>query len=90
VAQLVRQLIRQQAVELQAREHIEQELEGARLIQRQFLPPGAARLSGWEQEDDIPLVTVQRIARPAHAGDGHRSAGKTAVGDISYPNGVTT
>ena len=38
VAQLVRQLVRQQAAELQARERIEQELAVAQLIQRQFLP----------------------------------------------------
>jgi serine phosphatase RsbU (regulator of sigma subunit) len=47
VAQLVRQLIRQQADELQARERIEQELQVAQLIQRQFLPRELPELSGW-------------------------------------------
>jgi serine phosphatase RsbU (regulator of sigma subunit) len=47
VAQLVRQLVRQQAAELQARERIEQELQVAQLIQRQFLPRGLPELSGW-------------------------------------------
>jgi serine phosphatase RsbU (regulator of sigma subunit) len=47
VAQLVRQLIRQQAAELQARERIEQELQVAQLIQRQFLPRELPELSGW-------------------------------------------
>jgi serine phosphatase RsbU (regulator of sigma subunit) len=48
VAQLVRQLVRQQSVELQARERIEQELEVAQLIQRQFLPRELPALSGWQ------------------------------------------
>jgi serine phosphatase RsbU (regulator of sigma subunit) len=47
VAQLVRQLIRQQTAELQARERIEQELQVAQLIQRQFLPRELPELSGW-------------------------------------------
>jgi serine phosphatase RsbU (regulator of sigma subunit) len=47
VAQLVRQLVRQQASELQARERIEQELQVAQLIQRQFLPRELPELSGW-------------------------------------------
>jgi serine phosphatase RsbU (regulator of sigma subunit) len=47
VAQLVRQLVRQQAAELQARERIEQELQVAQLIQRQFLPRELPELSGW-------------------------------------------
>jgi serine phosphatase RsbU (regulator of sigma subunit)/anti-sigma regulatory factor (Ser/Thr protein kinase) len=47
VAQLVRQLVRQQADELQARERIEQELQVAQLIQRQFLPRELPELSGW-------------------------------------------
>jgi serine phosphatase RsbU (regulator of sigma subunit) len=47
VAQLVRQLVRQQAAELQARERIEQELAVAQLIQRQFLPRELPELSGW-------------------------------------------
>jgi len=48
VAQLVRQLVRQQAAELQARERIEQELQVAQLIQRQFLPRELPELSGWD------------------------------------------
>jgi serine phosphatase RsbU (regulator of sigma subunit) len=47
VAQLVRQLVHQQAAELQARERIEQELQVAQLIQRQFLPRELPELSGW-------------------------------------------
>jgi serine phosphatase RsbU (regulator of sigma subunit) len=47
VAQLVRQLVRQQADELQARERIEQELQVAQLIQRQFQPRELPELSGW-------------------------------------------
>jgi serine phosphatase RsbU (regulator of sigma subunit) len=47
VAQLVRRLVRQQADELQARERIEQELQVAQLIQRQFLPREPPELSGW-------------------------------------------
>jgi serine phosphatase RsbU (regulator of sigma subunit) len=47
VAQLVRQLVRQQAAELQARERIEQELQVAQLIQRQFLPRELPELTGW-------------------------------------------
>jgi serine phosphatase RsbU (regulator of sigma subunit) len=48
VAQLVRRLVRQQAAELQARERMEQELQVARLIQRQFLPRELPELSGWQ------------------------------------------
>jgi serine phosphatase RsbU (regulator of sigma subunit) len=47
VAQLVRRLVREQADELQARERIEQELQVAQLIQRQFLPRELPELSGW-------------------------------------------
>jgi serine phosphatase RsbU (regulator of sigma subunit) len=47
VAQLVRRLVRQQADELKARERIEQELQVAQLIQRQFLPRELPELSGW-------------------------------------------
>jgi len=47
VAQLVRQLVHQQAVELRARERIEQELQVAQLIQRQFLPRELPELPGW-------------------------------------------
>jgi serine phosphatase RsbU (regulator of sigma subunit) len=47
VAQLVRQLVRQQAAELQARERLEQELQVAQLIQRQFLPRELPELTGW-------------------------------------------
>jgi serine phosphatase RsbU (regulator of sigma subunit) len=47
VAQLVRRLVRQQAAELKARERIEQELQVAQLIQRQFLPRELPELSGW-------------------------------------------
>ncbi|HET9292273.1 MAG TPA: GAF domain-containing SpoIIE family protein phosphatase, partial [Actinomycetes bacterium] len=47
VAQLVRQLVRQQTAELQARERIEQELQVAQLIQRQFLPRELPRFAGW-------------------------------------------
>jgi serine phosphatase RsbU (regulator of sigma subunit) len=48
VAQLVRRLVRQQADELQARQRIEQELQVAQLIQRQFLPREVPELSGWQ------------------------------------------
>src|SRR5512132_2964769 len=48
VAQLVRRLVRQQAAELQARERMEQELQVAQLIQRQFLPRELPELSGWQ------------------------------------------
>jgi serine phosphatase RsbU (regulator of sigma subunit)/anti-sigma regulatory factor (Ser/Thr protein kinase) len=47
VSQLVRQLMRQQAAELRARERIEQELRVAQLIQRQFLPRDLPELPGW-------------------------------------------
>jgi serine phosphatase RsbU (regulator of sigma subunit) len=47
VAELVRQLVDQQAVELRARERIEQELQVAQLIQRQFLPRELPQLPGW-------------------------------------------
>jgi serine phosphatase RsbU (regulator of sigma subunit) len=47
VAQLVRQLVRQQTAELQARERMEQELQVAQLIQRQFLPRELPRFAGW-------------------------------------------
>jgi len=47
VAQLVRQLVRQQAIELRARERIEQELQVAQLIQRQFLPRELPEFPGW-------------------------------------------
>jgi serine phosphatase RsbU (regulator of sigma subunit) len=47
VAELVRQLVRQQAAELRARERIEQELRVAQLIQRQFLPRELPELPGW-------------------------------------------
>jgi serine phosphatase RsbU (regulator of sigma subunit)/anti-sigma regulatory factor (Ser/Thr protein kinase) len=47
VAQLVRQLVHQQAVELRARERIEQELRVAQLIQQQFLPREVPDLPGW-------------------------------------------
>jgi serine phosphatase RsbU (regulator of sigma subunit) len=48
VAQLVRQLVRQQADELRARERLEQELQVAQLIQQQFLPRELPKLPGWE------------------------------------------
>jgi GAF domain-containing protein len=48
VAELVRQLVRQQAAELRARERIEQELQVAQLIQRQFLPRELPELPGWQ------------------------------------------
>jgi serine phosphatase RsbU (regulator of sigma subunit) len=48
VAQLVRQLVRQQAAELRVRERIEQELQVAQLIQRQFLPRELPELPGWQ------------------------------------------
>jgi serine phosphatase RsbU (regulator of sigma subunit) len=47
VAQLVRQLVDQQAAELRARERIEQELRVAQLIQQQFLPRELPALPGW-------------------------------------------
>jgi serine phosphatase RsbU (regulator of sigma subunit) len=47
VAQLVRRLVRQQTAELQARERMEQELQVAQLIQRQFLPRELPRFAGW-------------------------------------------
>jgi serine phosphatase RsbU (regulator of sigma subunit)/anti-sigma regulatory factor (Ser/Thr protein kinase) len=47
VAQLVRDLVRQQALELHARERMEQELRVAQLIQQQFLPRQLPELPGW-------------------------------------------
>jgi serine phosphatase RsbU (regulator of sigma subunit)/anti-sigma regulatory factor (Ser/Thr protein kinase) len=47
VAQLVRDLVRQQAFELHARERMEQELQVAQLIQQQFLPRQLPELPGW-------------------------------------------
>jgi serine phosphatase RsbU (regulator of sigma subunit) len=47
VSQLVRQLLRQQAAELRARERIEQELQVAQLIQQQFLPRCLPKLTRW-------------------------------------------
>jgi serine phosphatase RsbU (regulator of sigma subunit)/anti-sigma regulatory factor (Ser/Thr protein kinase) len=47
VAQLVRDLVRQQALELHVRERMEQELRVAQLIQQQFLPRQLPELPGW-------------------------------------------
>jgi serine phosphatase RsbU (regulator of sigma subunit)/anti-sigma regulatory factor (Ser/Thr protein kinase) len=47
VAQLVRDLVRQRALELHARERMEQELQVAQLIQQQFLPRQLPELPGW-------------------------------------------
>jgi len=47
VAQLVRDLARQQAIELHVRERMEQELRVAQLIQQQFLPRQLPELPGW-------------------------------------------
>jgi serine phosphatase RsbU (regulator of sigma subunit)/anti-sigma regulatory factor (Ser/Thr protein kinase) len=58
VSQLVRQLMRQQAAELRARERIEQELRVAQLIQQQFLPRDLPELPGWR---------VAAYYRPARA-----------------------
>jgi serine phosphatase RsbU (regulator of sigma subunit) len=58
VAQLVRELVRQQAAELRARERIEQELRVAQLIQQQFLPRELPELPGWQ---------VAAYYQPAHA-----------------------
>ena len=44
----VAQLVRDQAIEIQARERLEQELRVATLIQQQFLPRELPRLSGWQ------------------------------------------
>jgi Serine phosphatase RsbU, regulator of sigma subunit len=44
----VAQLVREQAVEVRARERLEQEMRVAALIQQQFLPRELPRLPGWE------------------------------------------
>jgi serine phosphatase RsbU (regulator of sigma subunit)/anti-sigma regulatory factor (Ser/Thr protein kinase) len=44
----VAQLVREQAVEIQARERLEQEMRVATLIQQQFLPRELPRLPDWE------------------------------------------
>lgn len=54
----VGQLVREQEVEVRARERIEQELEVARLIQQNFLPRELPDLAGW---------TVAAYYRPARA-----------------------
>ena len=43
----VGQLVREQEVEVRARERIEQELRGRRLIQHNFLPKKLPELTGW-------------------------------------------
>jgi serine phosphatase RsbU (regulator of sigma subunit)/anti-sigma regulatory factor (Ser/Thr protein kinase) len=58
VSQLVRQLMRQQAAELRARERFEQELRIAQLIQQQFLPSDLPEVPGWR---------VAAYYRPARA-----------------------
>ena len=54
----VGQLVREQEVEVRARERIEQELEVARLIQQNFLPTELPDLPGWQ---------VAAYYRPARA-----------------------
>jgi serine phosphatase RsbU (regulator of sigma subunit)/anti-sigma regulatory factor (Ser/Thr protein kinase) len=44
----VAQLVREQAVEIQARERLEQEMRVATLIQQQFLPRELPELAGWQ------------------------------------------
>jgi serine phosphatase RsbU (regulator of sigma subunit)/anti-sigma regulatory factor (Ser/Thr protein kinase) len=44
----VAQLVREQAVEIQARERLEQEMRVATLIQQQFLPRELPQLPGWQ------------------------------------------
>ncbi len=44
----VAQLVREQAVEIQARERLEQEMRVAALIQQQFLPRELPQLEGWQ------------------------------------------
>jgi len=44
----VAQLVREQAVEIQARERLEQEMRVAALIQQQFLPRELPQLDGWQ------------------------------------------
>jgi serine phosphatase RsbU (regulator of sigma subunit)/anti-sigma regulatory factor (Ser/Thr protein kinase) len=44
----VAQLVREQAVEIQARERLEQEMRVAALIQQQFLPRELPRLADWQ------------------------------------------
>ncbi len=44
----VAQLVREQAVEIQARERLEQEMRVATLIQQQFLPRELPRLADWQ------------------------------------------
>jgi serine phosphatase RsbU (regulator of sigma subunit)/anti-sigma regulatory factor (Ser/Thr protein kinase) len=44
----VAQLVREQAVEIQARERLEQEMRVAALIQQQFLPRELPQLTGWQ------------------------------------------
>jgi serine phosphatase RsbU (regulator of sigma subunit)/anti-sigma regulatory factor (Ser/Thr protein kinase) len=44
----VAQLVREQAVEIQARERLEQEMRVAALIQQQFLPRDLPQLDGWQ------------------------------------------
>ena len=44
----VAQLVREQAVEIQARERLDQEMRVATLIQQQFLPRDLPQLTGWQ------------------------------------------
>jgi serine phosphatase RsbU (regulator of sigma subunit)/anti-sigma regulatory factor (Ser/Thr protein kinase) len=44
----VAQLVREQAIEIQARERLEQEMRVATLIQQQFLPRELPELAGWQ------------------------------------------
>ncbi len=44
----VAQLVREQAVEIQARERLEQEMRVATMIQQQFLPHDLPQLPGWQ------------------------------------------
>ncbi|MET1231692.1 MAG: SpoIIE family protein phosphatase [Candidatus Limnocylindrales bacterium] len=44
----VAQLVREQAIEIQARERLEQEMRVATLIQQQFLPRELPQLDGWQ------------------------------------------
>jgi serine phosphatase RsbU (regulator of sigma subunit)/anti-sigma regulatory factor (Ser/Thr protein kinase) len=44
----VAQLVRQQAVEIQSRERLEQEMRVATMIQQQFLPHDLPQLRGWQ------------------------------------------
>ena len=69
----VGQLVREQEVEVRARERLEQELEVARLIQQNFLPKQLPELAGWR---------VAAYYRPA------RTVGGDFYDFIELPDGL--